>query len=139
MNADTAPKKQGRPKGSRSIVTSKARQAAMATGLLPHEWLLKVARGEMVQQQIPTRDVETGVVTYELREVYPDLETRLDAAKAAAPFYAPKLATQNVNMKGSLGVGVLDAESLKKMSLKELDVMIALLGKALGSFNGDDD
>ena len=42
--------------------------------MLPHEFLLAVCRGEMV-----------GGVT-------PSFEQRLDAAKAAAPFFAPKLA-----------------------------------------------
>jgi hypothetical protein len=41
----------GRPKGTLAKVTAKAREAAAETGLLPHEWLLKVSRGECIKQK----------------------------------------------------------------------------------------
>lgn len=94
----------GRPKGSLSKVTAKAKQAAMETGLLPHEWLLKVSRGEgiehkrwVVQYDKSGKEKSRELVT---EIVYAEFPTRLDAAKAAAPFYAPKLAVQQVNMSG---------------------------------------
>lgn len=46
--------------------------------MLPHEFLAAVARGEMIDGHLPSFD------------------ERLDAAKAAAPFYAPKLAATQV-------------------------------------------
>lgn len=68
----------GRPKGSRNALSMAARAEAQATGLLPHEFLLAVTRGEAVDGYKPT------------------FEDRLEAAKAAAPFYAPKLASTQI-------------------------------------------
>jgi hypothetical protein len=78
---------------------------ASATGLLPHEWLLKVARGEGVKHRswVPKRN-ETGQITgFDLieEEYYADFETRVEAAKAAAPFYAAKLSAQTVSVAGT--------------------------------------
>lgn len=139
MPVGGARKGAGRPKGTLAKVTNKTREAAMATGLLPHEWLLKISRGEMITQQIAIRDIETGEVSYELMEIYPDFDTRVEAAKSAAPYYAPRLATQNVKLGGGVGLGILDPKALRGLSPHELDNMIALLSKALGSigeFNG---
>src|SRR5574343_552787 len=96
----------GRPLGSKQKITTKARQEAMATGLLPHEWLLKVSRGEDIEQKrwkIEYYKSGPKAGTEKSRElftevVYADFSTRIDAAKAAAPFYAPKLATQTVSV-----------------------------------------
>lgn len=92
----------GRPKGALSKVTAKAKQAAMETGLLPHEWLLKVSRGEPIEHKrwVVKYDKNGKEVGRELvtEEVYADFPTRIDASKAAAPFYAPKLATQTVSV-----------------------------------------
>src|SRR5882762_5039841 len=71
----------GRPKGSRNKRTLLQRRAAEAsaqaaakTGLLPHQILLELARGNNVLGGPPLTRAE-----------------RLDAAKAVAPYYAPKL------------------------------------------------
>jgi hypothetical protein len=48
--------------------------AAKAVGQLPHEFLAAIARGETIDGHEPT------------------FEERMDAAKHAAPYYAPKLA-----------------------------------------------
>lgn len=58
---------------------------ATATGMLPHEFLLAVARGEPVGDHIPTFD------------------QRVDAAKAAAPYYAPRLAAVDAQHSGPDG------------------------------------
>lgn len=68
----------GRPKGSANKMTRLAREQAAEAGMLPHEFLAAVARGEPVDGYVPT------------------FEDRLDAAKAAAPFYAPRLASTQV-------------------------------------------
>lgn len=108
----------GRPKGSLAKVTAKAREAAMETGLLPHEWLLKVSRGEPVEQKRwkIIYDKQGNEKSRELitEEVYADFPTRLDAAKAAAPFYAPKLAVQQVKVGPDTGNAV--AETLKQIA-----------------------
>jgi hypothetical protein len=64
----------GRPKGAINRMTQKAREAAAKSGMLPHEILLAIARG----QSVP------GVKNPTRAEI-------IDAAKAAAPFYAPRL------------------------------------------------
>lgn len=110
----------GRPKGSKQKVTAQAREAAMETGLLPHEWLLKVSRGEPIEQKrwVIVYDKNGKEKSRELvtDEVYADFPTRIDAAKAAAPFYAPKLAVQQVNVKG--GDSGLVAETMKEIAEK---------------------
>jgi hypothetical protein len=95
----------GRPKGSVTKVTAKAREAAMETGLLPHEWLLKVSRGEGIKHKrwVVKYDAKGNEKSRELveEEVYADFPTRIDAAKAASPYYAPRLAVQTVSVTGT--------------------------------------
>jgi hypothetical protein len=95
----------GRPKGSVTKVTAKAREAAMETGLLPHEWLLKVSRGEGIKHKrwVVKYDTKGNEKSRELveEEVYADFPTRIDAAKAASPYYAPRLAVQTVSVTGN--------------------------------------
>ena len=95
----------GRPKGALSKVTAKAKQAAMETGLFPHEWLLLVSRGEGIKHKrwVVKYDKQGKEVSRDLveEEVYADFPTRIDAAKAASPFYAPKLAVQTVSVSGN--------------------------------------
>jgi hypothetical protein len=109
----------GRPKGALSKVTAKAKQAAMETGLLPHEWLLLVSRGEGIKHKrwVVKYDAKGNEKSKELveEEVYTDFATRLDAAKAAAPFYAPKLAVQTVSVTGNSDAV---AETLKSIAEK---------------------
>jgi hypothetical protein len=108
----------GRPKGAVSKITQKAREAAMETGLLPHEWLLKVSRGEPIEQKRwkIVYDKNGNEKSRELitEEVYADFPTRIDAAKAASPFYAPKLAVQQVKVSPDTGNAV--AETLKSIA-----------------------
>lgn len=94
--------------GKEPRATSKAQAVAIKlakeSGLLPHEWLLKVARGEAVphKQWKVKYDKSGNEISRELVEVefYADFATRIDAAKAAAPYYAPRLASQVLNVKG---------------------------------------
>jgi hypothetical protein len=76
-----------------SKIAEEARNKALATGLLPHEILLSMARGE--PQREVTIDPTNGKVTGETYSV-PDLECRRDSAKAAAPYFAPKISTVEV-------------------------------------------
>lgn len=117
----------GRPKGAIQRISNRAREEARATGLLPHEWLLKVVRGEPIEQKRweVKYDKEGNVISKELVTdiVYPDLHMRQDSAKAAAPFYAPKLAAQTVDMTATMGV--------HKLSDEELDAKLMLLVEQL--------
>lgn len=67
----------GRPKGSRNKFSRKAAEdLAKEAGMLPHEFLARVALG-------PTFFIGEEDFT-------PTLGERMIAAKAAAPYYAPK-------------------------------------------------
>ncbi len=65
------------------------------------ERLLKVARGEPIPHKYYRTTVDRrGKETRELveDEVYADFATRVDAAKAVAPYFAPKLSAQTVSI-----------------------------------------
>lgn len=109
-------KGRGRPQGSLSKIAQEAREKAQATGLLPHEFLLSIARGEPVFKTVALPD---GSVVQQ-QEDYA-LPVRIDAAKAAAPYYAPKISTVEVIS------GVPDAE---------LDLIIAQLTAEAGVNTG---
>lgn len=75
----------GRPRGTteevmdaRRDVEQKALKKKIMAGELPHEFLLRVSQGQMIGK------------------VKPSLATRIDAAKAAAPYYAPKLSAVEI-------------------------------------------
>lgn len=70
----------GRPPGSTNKMTNEARAKAQETGELPHEFLLRVMRGEEIDGSLP------------------EFKDRMAAAVAAAPYYAPKLSS--VDHKG---------------------------------------
>lgn len=100
----TLPKKKPRKKAKPKTILQEARARAAETGDLPHEWLLKVSRGEpIIQRRLiieyhkagPKKGEELSRSWIE-EEIYPSFDTRVDAAKASAPFYAPRLATQTM-------------------------------------------
>jgi hypothetical protein len=94
----------GRPKGSVNKFAKEAVEKARESGILPHEFLLSVARGEPIEQKRweITTDENGNEIGRELvtDTLYPDFDFRLDAAKAAAPYYAPRLSAQAVNLHG---------------------------------------
>jgi len=110
----------GRPKGALSKVTAKSKQIAQETGLLPHEWLLAVSRGEGIvhKRWVVKFDAKGKEVSRDLIEeiIYADFTTRIDASKAAAPFYAPKLVAQTVTTPGSSSGSNATADALKAIA-----------------------
>lgn len=96
-----------------SRLAQEAVDAAKASGELPHEFLLRMARGQPVFREVV--DSETGEIT-RIQETY-GIEERKDAAKAAAPYFAPKISTVEVI------TGVQDSE---------LDSIIAKLAAETG-------
>jgi hypothetical protein len=74
----------GRKPGAVNKITQRAREAAARTGELPHEFLLRISRGEEIDGHTP------------------EFAERVDAAKAAAPYYAPRLATSQVDLRASI-------------------------------------
>lgn len=124
----------GRPKGSVQKITAKAREEAEQSGLLPHAWLLAVARGEPVPHKRwkITYDKSGNETRRQLvtEEFYADFPMRIDAAKAAAPYYSPRLATQTVTIDGNLGLTKLTDDELKNELLtliKDMPELLALV------------
>lgn len=95
----------GRPKGRLSNVTAVTREEAMLLGDLPHQWLLRVCRGEPIphKEWVIHEDEDGKEISRELveTEYYPSFNMRVEAAKAAAPFYAPKIAAQVISITQS--------------------------------------
>ena len=114
--------KLGRPEGSMNKLARQAREDAARTGKLPHEILLDIARGKVIVQEIT--DPETGEITKKLH--VPSLEDMKDAAKAAAPYFAPKIST---------------VEVIQGVNDDELDRIIALAASEAGisiGFGGEE-
>jgi hypothetical protein len=124
----------GRPVGAKQIVSELARKEAAKDGLLPHEWLLKIARGEPIPQTSwkDILDKRGNFVRKELvtEEVYPPLDMRTDCAKAAAPYYAPRLATQLVTLNpGAAPYPLVDLSKLSSADLGALKKILAAAEK----------
>lgn len=98
--------KVSRKAGPKALLDASREHAAL-TGELPHEILLRAARGEVfyLKKQIAVnhedgpKKGQFSHFIYEDVEYYPDYEQRIDAAKAAAPYYAPKLSSQAVSVR----------------------------------------
>lgn len=97
---------------------------AAAHGMLPHEFLLAIVRGERITRTIV--EIETDgngdpvEVVREVDEKY-DFKDRQVAARDAAPYYAPRISTVEVI------TGVAD---------DDLDAIIASLAKETGLSTG---
>ena len=122
----------GRPKGTTGILkvdgnvrsAKQIRDWAFRSGEMPHVFLLKVSRGDRIGNEWPT------------------FEQRVDAAKACAPYFAPKIATLSITGEDGGPVQtqqlVLNAETMGKLSDGELEVFRYLFGKLSGqSPDGD--
>lgn len=102
-----------------------ARESALRTGLLPHEILLSIARGEPQVLKVPGARRPDGSYETEEKLVGVSLEDVRDAAKAAAPYFAPKMSAVEV----ITGVGDDDLDELIKSAAAEAGVSIALGGE----------
>lgn len=103
------PRPNSGPKRGVSRVTAKAKADARAKAkddghMLPHEILLRAANGEPFKQRRliityyksgPNKGHEKSREWVE-EDYWPTTAEQIDAAKAAAPYYAPRLATQLV-------------------------------------------
>jgi len=108
----------GRPVGAVSKMAKEARLRAQETGELPHEILLSIARGNPQPVKKASYDVDSGEITVEITGYQiPSLEERKDAAKAGAPYFAPKIST---------------VEVITGVSDDELDHIIALAATEAG-------
>lgn len=93
-----SPMGNGRPPGSANKMAAEARRKAQETGELPHEFLLRVCRGEVVKGWAWDPVKRCAVEVYESA----DLNTRVDAAKACASYFAPKLGAVEIT-RGVIG------------------------------------
>lgn len=66
--------------------------------MLPHEFLAAVARGE------------------EINGITPTFEQQLDAAKACAPYYAPRLSSSDVTTRRVTSITELDDTELAALT-----------------------
>src|SRR5690606_35528549 len=79
----------------RARIQEEAVVEARATGLLPHEWMLAVMRGEQINHFAYDADTQEIIEVI----VLPTFADRMEMAKAAAPFYSTKMPTP----KGGVG------------------------------------
>ena len=78
----------GRVKGQPNKRNQETIERAAASGLLPHEFLLAVSQGQLVDDYKPT------------------FEDHMKAALGAAPYFAPKLASTEVKGDPDNPVGI---------------------------------
>lgn len=108
-----------------------SRSEARLTGVPPHEFLLRIASGAPIDQHyvVDLIDSEGTIVGQEIRTktIFPDIDMRIDAAKAAAPYYAPRLATRVITIRSQ-------EDELNDLSDEQLEKAIQQLeGKSRGS------
>lgn len=80
----------------RERISAEVTESARATGMLPHEWMLAVMRGEQINHY--AYDSETQEIVEVI--VLPTFADRLECAKAAAPYFANKLQPEKRNPGG---------------------------------------
>ncbi|MEB2499549.1 hypothetical protein [Burkholderia cenocepacia] len=96
----------GRKRGAVTRISQEARERAAQTGELPHEFLLRVVRGEDAFFD----SVQVNGESVEIQRK-PTFAERVDAAKAAAPYFQPRLAATEIEHRGGLSLDRL-AESV---------------------------
>lgn len=74
-------------RNARERISAETVLAAQESGMLPHEWLLAVMRGEQINHY--AYDSETQEVVEII--VLPTFSDRIECAKAAAPYFASRL------------------------------------------------
>jgi hypothetical protein len=121
--------KKGAPgrKSGRTKAIAKAKVIAKETGKLPHEILLGIARGEPLKvRKLVIAYYKTGPKKGEEKERrwveedhWPSAAEQCDAAKAAAPYYAPRLATKEVKPGGNDDDGDNDKPILPTFTVRK--------------------
>lgn len=98
----------GRKRRPSTRQSQEAIARAAETGELPHEFLLRIARGEPIDQKVKGANGEI-VMT----QITPSFDDRRDAAKAAAPYFAAKLS--NIEVVKGMNDDELD-ESIRRLA-----------------------
>lgn len=97
---DGLKKAQTRANMTRDKISAEVVESARATGMLPHEWLLAVMRGEQINHFAYDSDTQEIIEVI----VLPTFSDRMEAAKTAAPYFANKLQPE----KRAPGTGLND-------------------------------
>lgn len=108
---------------------SKALVAVSREKMLPHEILLSIARGEPmeVKEAKDVYDKDGVLIGQEIieRVMIPPPSMQADCAKAAAPYFAPRLATQVITLRGREDLlNTLTDEQLQK-EIEKLELAAA--------------
>lgn len=102
----------GRPKGAVAKITEEAVTKAKAGGELPHQFLLRIVRGEVIDGERPS------------------LQMRIAAAVSAAPYFAPRLAVMEAQVETTVRAVVsnkpLTIEEFKERYLNKDDETIVV-------------
>lgn len=101
---------------------------------LPHEWLRDIMLGNPIEQWERRRN-EDGTEEVVATLVYPDLKTRIEAAKIAAPYFAPRLASQTTASTIEANV----ATSQRTLSREELEAELKARGLPTKIFKDGND
>lgn len=99
---------------SRERISAEVVEHAAATGMLPHEWLLAVMRGEQINHFAYDADTQEIIEVI----VLPTFSDRMEAAKSAAPYFATKLNPKEVgkNTDPSKQPGVMEVPMVESMT-----------------------
>lgn len=92
-------KEASKSRAQRERISAEITEAARATGMLPHEWLLAVMRGEQINHFAYDSDTQEIIEVI----VLPTFADRMEAAKSAAPYFANKLQPEKRNPGGGFG------------------------------------
>jgi len=92
------------PTKAEKQVSDEIIKKAASEGLMPHEILLKAARGEaftvrklvIIKYKSGPNRGEEKERRWEEETYYPTFNEQIECARSAAPFFAPRLATQTV-------------------------------------------
>lgn len=103
----------GRRKGSPNKKTSDLVRKASEAGLLPHEWLAAVMRGDAIK----------GISAADLT-----IERRIECAIAAAPYFAAK--RKEISGPGGGPIATVDYSKMSAAQLEALEPVLASLVRA---------
>lgn len=107
----------------------------MRTGALPHELLLGWGRGEPMSRKVcKPGDNPEDPSTWHVEYFSVDSETMKDSAKAAAPYFAPKMSTVELLS----GVSDDDLNELLKGAAAEAGLDLAALGASTPKQNPEE-
>ncbi|MEN9846093.1 MAG: hypothetical protein RIS36_1240 [Pseudomonadota bacterium] len=97
----------GRPKGSVAKITEEAVARAKEGGELPHQFLLRIVRGDAIDGERPS------------------LQMRIAAAVAAAPYFAPKLAAIEQRVETNVRAAISSKPLSKEEFMRQYGVEYA--------------